>query len=177
MIKHSHTCSLVEQRHGTERHFVLTTFLLHFHSQLGSKWNEMSQMMEKSTESPSEDRASFKSNGSIKSDEKLSTDGGTKLGRLRSFRKSIQHATQKSPLSSVKGSKVTSKSDTPTNESDSAASPPPPSPSEYPHGCNKICCEAGFADRWNLKVKRRAKRILQIIYTSLSLLKRSSHKT
>ncbi|CAI5697060.1 exocyst complex component 3-like protein 4 isoform X3 [Oreochromis niloticus] len=89
----------------------------------------MSQMMEKSTENPSEDRASFKSNGSIKSDEKLSTDGGTKLGRLRSFRKSIQHATQKSPLSSVKGSKVTSKSDTPTNESDSAASPPPPSPS------------------------------------------------
>ncbi|KAL3969145.1 hypothetical protein ACER0C_029102 [Sarotherodon galilaeus] len=89
----------------------------------------MSQMMEKSTENPSEDRASFKSNGSMKSDEKLSTDGGTKLGRLRSFRKSIQHATQKSPLSSVKGSKVTSKSDTPTNESDSAASPPPPSPS------------------------------------------------
>ncbi|XP_039459600.1 exocyst complex component 3-like protein 4 isoform X2 [Oreochromis aureus] len=89
----------------------------------------MSQMMEKSTENPSEDRASFKSNGSIKSDEKLSTDGGTKLGRLRSFRKSIQHATQNSPLSSVKGSKVTSKSDTPTNESDSAASPPPPSPS------------------------------------------------
>ncbi|XP_044023008.1 exocyst complex component 3-like protein 4 [Siniperca chuatsi] len=83
----------------------------------------MSEMMDKSTENPDEDRVSLRSNG------KTPTNGVTKepLSRLQTIRKSIRQVTQKSPLSSGgKGSKVTPKAETDGNESESQ---PPPSPS------------------------------------------------
>ncbi|XP_030574334.1 exocyst complex component 3-like protein 4 [Archocentrus centrarchus] len=91
----------------------------------------MSQMKDKFPETPNNHRVSLKSNGSIKSVEKMSTDeDGVKVGMLQTLRKSFRRAAEKSPLSSgVKGLKVTSKSDTAGNESDSVASPPPKSPS------------------------------------------------
>ncbi|KAF1374413.1 hypothetical protein PFLUV_G00228840 [Perca fluviatilis] len=76
-------------------------------------------MMDKSTENPDEeDRVSLKSNGNA------AGNGGTKetLGMLKSFRRSIRRAAEKSPLSSGgKWAKVTA-----GNES---GSQPPPSPS------------------------------------------------
>lgn len=104
-------------------------------------------MKDKLPENPNSDRASFRSNGSIKGDEKTSTDdGGVKVGMMQTLRKSLRRAAEKSPLSpGVKGSKVTPKSDTAGNESDSAASPLPKSPSEYRHSCHNI--------RWPLKVR------------------------
>ncbi|XP_069577529.1 exocyst complex component 3-like protein 4 [Brachyistius frenatus] len=86
--------------------------------------DEMSQMMDKSTDNTSEDRVSLKSN------EQMSTNGIPKLGMLQSFRMSFRHAVEKSPLSPTgKGSKVTPKGDTSGNESGSSSSQPPPSPS------------------------------------------------
>ncbi|XP_041810453.1 exocyst complex component 3-like protein 4 [Chelmon rostratus] len=71
----------------------------------------MSQVTDKPTETPDEDRASIKSN------EKTPT-------RLRSFRESIRRVAEKSPLSSGgKRSKVTAKADA------ESGSQPPPSPS------------------------------------------------
>ncbi|XP_030574335.1 tumor necrosis factor alpha-induced protein 2-like [Archocentrus centrarchus] len=86
----------------------------------------MSQMMDTSTEGPSKDA---KSNGSIKSDEKMTTDGGTNGGFMQKLRKSFRRVKGMSLLSRDKGSKVTPQSDTAANESVSVASPPPPSPS------------------------------------------------
>ncbi|CAI5697057.1 unnamed protein product [Oreochromis niloticus] len=57
----------------------------------------MSQMMDKSTENPGNDPVSTKSNGSIKSDEKTSTDGGINVGMMEKFRRSLRLSTQ--PLS------------------------------------------------------------------------------
>lgn len=82
--------------------------------------DEMSQVTDKPTETPDEDRASIKSN------EKTPT-------RLRSFRESIRRVAEKSPLSSGgKRSKVTAKADA------ESGSQPPPSPSEYRQGRQEI---------------------------------------
>ncbi|XP_070776536.1 exocyst complex component 3-like protein 4 [Enoplosus armatus] len=77
----------------------------------------MSQMMDKSTENPEEDRVSLRSNG------KTPTNGAAKgtLGVIQTFRQSIRRAAEKSPLSSGgKGSKV---------KDTEPGSRPPPSPS------------------------------------------------
>ncbi|XP_041668894.1 exocyst complex component 3-like protein 4 isoform X2 [Cheilinus undulatus] len=78
----------------------------------------MSEMMEKPAENPEEDRASLKSNGNTP------RDGVVKetLGVLKTFRRSIRKAAEKSPL----GSKLAPKTDTDDSES---GSPPPLSPS------------------------------------------------
>lgn len=70
----------------------------------------MSEMMDKSTENPDEDRISVKSNG------KTPTKDTGKLGMMKSFRNSVRRAV--SPFSSGgKGSKVTSKAESVSNES------------------------------------------------------------
>ncbi|KAM6968664.1 exocyst complex component 3-like protein 4 [Tautogolabrus adspersus] len=79
--------------------------------------------MDISAENSDEDRVSLKSNG------KTPSDGAVKetMGVLKTFRRSIQRAAEKSPLSSGgKGSKSTPKSDAADNE---PWSQPPPSPS------------------------------------------------
>lgn len=102
----------------------------------------MSQMMDKSTENPSNDTVSTKSNGSIKSDEKTSTDGGINVGMMGKFRRSLRLPTRKNPPSpGDKESKLSPESDEPAKKLDSAASPQPPSPSEYRWGLHKICCQ------------------------------------
>ncbi|XP_039897367.1 tumor necrosis factor alpha-induced protein 2-like isoform X3 [Simochromis diagramma] len=93
----------------------------------------MSQMMDKSTENPSNDTVSTKSNGSIKSDEKTSTDGGINVGMMGKFRRSLRLPTRKNPPSpGDKESKLSPESDEPAKKLDSAASPQPPSPSLSP---------------------------------------------
>ncbi|CAI5697056.1 unnamed protein product [Oreochromis niloticus] len=93
----------------------------------------MSQMMDKSTENPGNDPVSTKSNGSIKSDEKTSTDGGINVGMMEKFRRSFRLPTRKNPPSpGDKESKLSPESDEPAKMLDSAASPQPPSPSLSP---------------------------------------------
>ncbi|XP_068574097.1 exocyst complex component 3-like protein 4 isoform X2 [Cebidichthys violaceus] len=76
----------------------------------------MSQMMDKSTGNPDEDRVSLKSDG------KTATNGTQSPGVLQTLRNSIQWAAEKSPLASGgKGSGVTTVDD--------SGSRPPPSPS------------------------------------------------
>ncbi|XP_040916222.1 exocyst complex component 3-like protein 4 isoform X2 [Toxotes jaculatrix] len=85
----------------------------------------MSEMMDKSMETPDEDKESHKSNGTTLND-------GVKevLGVVRSVRKSLRHAAEKSPLSlGGKGSKVTPKAAADGNESELQ---PPPSPTTSP---------------------------------------------
>uniref|UniRef100_A0AAZ1XQJ9 Exocyst complex component Sec6 n=1 Tax=Oreochromis aureus TaxID=47969 RepID=A0AAZ1XQJ9_OREAU len=93
----------------------------------------MSQMMDKSTENPGNDPVSTKSNGSIKSDEKTSTDGGINVGMMEKFRRSFRLPTRKNPPSpGDKESKLSPESDEPAKMLDSAASPQPPLPSLSP---------------------------------------------
>ncbi|XP_063353744.1 tumor necrosis factor alpha-induced protein 2-like [Pelmatolapia mariae] len=89
--------------------------------------------MDKSTENPSNDTVSTKSNGSIKSDEKTSTDGGINVGMMGKFRRSFRLPTWKNPPSpGDKESKLSPESDEPAKKLDSAASTQPPSPSLSP---------------------------------------------
>ncbi|XP_070698445.1 exocyst complex component 3-like protein 4 [Pempheris klunzingeri] len=85
----------------------------------------MSQMMDKSAESPDEDRVSLKSTG------KTPTHGAVKetLGMIQTLRKSFRRATEKSPLASGgKGSKVTPETEADSTELGSQT-PRSPSPS------------------------------------------------
>ncbi|KAK9534183.1 hypothetical protein VZT92_009246 [Zoarces viviparus] len=76
----------------------------------------MSQVMDKSTGNPDEDRVSLKSDG------KTPTNGAASLGVLQTLRQSIRRAAEKSPLASGgKGSGVTT--------GDDSGAQPPPSPS------------------------------------------------
>ncbi|XP_063355997.1 tumor necrosis factor alpha-induced protein 2-like isoform X2 [Pelmatolapia mariae] len=68
----------------------------------------MSQMMDKSTENPSNDTVSTKSNKSIKSDEKTSTDGVINLGMMGKFKRSLRLPTQPPSPSLSAGSASTS---------------------------------------------------------------------
>ncbi|XP_039459620.1 tumor necrosis factor alpha-induced protein 2-like isoform X1 [Oreochromis aureus] len=90
-------------------------------------------MMDKSTENPGNDPVSTKGNGSIKSDEKTSTDGGINVSMMEKFRRSFRLPTRKNPPSpGDKESKLSPESDEPAKMLDSAASPQPPSPSLSP---------------------------------------------
>lgn len=90
----------------------------------------MSQITDKPTENPEEDRVSIKSNGKSPINRAVKT-----AGTLRSsIRSSIRRVAEKSPLlPGGKGSKATPNEGVAGNEPGSPP-PPSPSPSEYQNG-------------------------------------------